>query len=53
MSKYVNTENKNDIVTLAEIESRYIAINGSNEGFKEYVSNNFNDGLGYSEYVIL
>ena len=42
---FVNTEDKNDIVTLGEIKRRYIDIQGTEEGFEEYVTNGFRDGI--------
>ena len=46
---YVNTEDKNDIVTLEEIKRRYTDINGTEEGFEEYVASGFIEGIT-SEY---
>ena len=42
---YVNTEDKNDIVTLEEIKRRYTDINGTEEGFEEYVTSGFIEGI--------
>ena len=42
---YVNTEDKNDIVTLEEIKRRYADINGTEEGFEEYVTSGFMEGI--------
>lgn len=41
---YVNTENEKDIVTLDEIRKRYVDINGTDEGFSDYVSSGFQEG---------
>lgn len=41
---YVNTDSKEDIVTLDEIRQRYIDINGTDEGFDNYVADGFYDG---------
>ena len=41
---YVNTDSKEDIVTLDEIRQRYIDINGTDEGFDSYVAGGFYDG---------
>ena len=41
---YVNTDSKEDIVTLDEIRQRYVDINGTDEGFDNYVADGFYDG---------
>lgn len=41
---YVNTDSKEDIVTLDEIRKRYVDINGTDEGFDNYVADGFYDG---------
>lgn len=41
---YINTDNESDIVSLDEIKERYIQINGTEEGFADYVSGGFYDG---------
>lgn len=42
---FVNTEDENDVVTLGEIKRRYIDIQGTEEGFDEYVISGFRDGI--------
>lgn len=49
---YRNTDNKNDIVTLGQIRQRYIDINGTDEGFDDYVENGFCEG-NVREYLPL
>ena len=49
---YVNTEDANDIVTLEEIKRRYVDINGTAEGFEEYVASGFMEGI-MAEYIAL
>ena len=49
---FVNTENENDVVTLEEIKRRYIDIQGTEEGFDEYVTSGFRDGIE-TEYRML
>lgn len=46
---YVNTDEPTDIVTLETIRKRYIQINGTENGFMEYVRNGFYDGI-FQEY---
>lgn len=48
---YVNTDSKEDIVTLDEIRQRYVDINGTDEGFDNYVADGFYDG-NVKEYVL-
>ena len=49
--KYVNTEDKNDIVTISEILNRYIQINETVDGFENYVNSGFEDpDRGIKEY---
>ena len=40
----MNTDSKEDIVTLDEIRQRYVDINGTDEGFDNYVADSFYDG---------
>lgn len=42
---FVNTEDENDVVTLGEIKRRYMDIQGTAEGFEEYVASGFRDGI--------
>lgn len=42
---YVNTDDRNDIVTLGQIRQRYIDINGTDEEFDEYAKNGFYNGI--------
>lgn len=42
---YMNTDDRNDIVTLGQIRQRYIDINGTDEGFDGYAENGFYDGI--------
>lgn len=42
---YVNTEEEKDVVTLEEIKRRYTDIQGTTEGFEEYVASGFVDGI--------
>ena len=42
---YINTEDAKDIVALEEIKRRYMDIQGSSEGFEEYVASGFVDGI--------
>lgn len=49
---YVNTDDRNDIVTLGQIRQRYIDINGTDEEFDEYAKNGFYNGI-IKEYMLL
>lgn len=49
---YVNTDDRNDIVTLGQIRQRYININGTDEEFDEYAKNSFYNGI-IKEYMLL
>ena len=42
---YVNTDDRNDIVTLGQIRQRYIDINGTDEEFDEYAKNGFSSPI--------
>lgn len=42
---YINTEDEKDVVTLEEIKRRYTDIQGTAEGFEEYVASGFVDGI--------
>lgn len=44
MTKYINTTNTEDKVTLPDIFRRYYEINGTADGFEEYVKSGFRNG---------
>lgn len=50
---FVNTEDELDVVTLVDIFRRYLRINGTHEGFEDYVNSGFYDGISpeYVEYM--
>lgn len=47
---FVNTEDSSDVVTLVDIFRRYLQINGTYDGFEDYVNSGFYDGIS-PEYV--
>ena len=48
--RYVSTQDEKDVVTLDQIFKRYYDIQGTVDGFENYVKNGFLDDAGWPEY---